>query len=261
MTRCDPTWQVQAKAEALRSEEEAKEAKERKAGLEEEVRRAQAEARVSEERCAETDARMVSLSHTHSHSHTLSLTHFLTQTHSLTHSPTHTHSLTHQVTLLLSHTPTHALTRILSLTHSLTHSLTLALALRRPWRTLPSRSSRLPRQPAIPRWKSSRRPWSRCEALVSGFGWGGGRVTSPSTLRCLLTVDLSSHPGCRTKAADAHRALGTPSAVPTAMVTGGLVPTAMLTRGLEQDTTRIAQLEEEAREATEKVAFSFAHLI
>ena len=65
---------------------------------------------------------------THTPTHSLSLTHFLTHTptHSLTHP--HTHSLTHSPTHSLS--LTHSLTNVssptqLGVTHSITHSLSL----------------------------------------------------------------------------------------------------------------------------------------
>ena len=69
-----------------------------------------------------THTQSITLTHTHSHSltHTQSLT--LTHTHSLT--LTHTHSLTHAHSHSLTHTHSHSLTLIHSLTHSLTRSLT-----------------------------------------------------------------------------------------------------------------------------------------
>ena len=74
------------------------------------------------------------VTHSLTHSPSLTLTHSLTHSHPLTHSLTHSHSLTHthSHSLTLTHTHSHSLTHSLtrSLTHSLTvtHSLTCSLA-------------------------------------------------------------------------------------------------------------------------------------
>ena len=82
--------------------------------------------------------RQVTLTHSPSHSLSLTYLHSLTLTHS--HSLTNTHSLTHSPTLTLSHslslTDTHSLTHSLT-THSLTHSLAS------PWS--PGQASESPR--------------------------------------------------------------------------------------------------------------------
>ena len=68
-----------------------------------------------------------SVTHTHSHSLTLTHSHSVTHTHSHSLTHTHSHSLTHSLTLTHTHSLTLTLIHSLSVTHSLTHSLTRSL--------------------------------------------------------------------------------------------------------------------------------------